>query len=272
MKKNALIALAASALCAAFLIAQPPAGGPGGPPPGAKGKGPGGPGGGKGKGYQPPEGPAPKLASGKPDFNGVWSRPYTPNVEAGAGGPLPYTEWGKKQFDTYDAEKNGDYTGSCLPFGHNRGMNGPDPIQFLQTDNYFAFLYEQNTWFKVVPLDGRAHDPKKVPTWFGDSVGHWEGDTLVIVTKNFNGFTRLDTNGHPLSDQLTLTEKFTRPDLGHINYEVIVDDPKTYTKPWSNKRTFTLRTDWQIQEYSCEENNKGLYEGRIKVPDFGSNK
>ncbi|MEI9814579.1 MAG: hypothetical protein WDO18_18900 [Acidobacteriota bacterium] len=105
----------------------------------------------------------------------------------------PYTEWGKQQWESYDAEKNGDYTGSCLPFGHNRGMNGPDPIQFVQTDNYFTFLYEQNTWFKVVPLDGRAHNPKKVATWFGDSVGHWEGDTLVIVTKNFNGF---HTFGH----------------------------------------------------------------------------
>lgn len=189
------------------------------------------------------------------------------NIEVSTG-PLPYTPLGKQQFESYNAE-TGDYTGSCLPFGHNRSINGPDPVQFMQTDDQFAFLYEQNTWFKVLPLDGRAHNPKKVPTWYGDSVGHWEGDTLVIVTKNFNGFTKLDTNGHPHSDQMVLTEKFTRPDLGHINYEVTIEDPKTYTAPVVSKRVFTLRTDWQIQEYSCEENNKGVVEGRIKVPDFG---
>jgi hypothetical protein len=269
MKKNFLFVLAVCLVSAVFLVAQPPAGGPG-PGKGAKGPGgPGAPGGGKGKakGYQPPEGPAPKLASGKPSFNGVWGRPYTPNMEAGAGGPLPYTDWGKKEWEAYDAAK-GDYTGSCLPFGHNRGINGPDPVQIMQTDDYFAFLFEQNTWFKVVPLDGRAHNPKKVPTWFGDSVGHWEGDTLVIVTKNFNGLTKLDTQGHPHSDQMVLTERFTRPDLGHINWEITVEDPKTYTKPWTNKRQWTLRTDWEIQEYSCEENNLGMIEGRIKMPDY----
>lgn len=270
MKKQFVVALSASFLCAAILIAQPPAGGPGGAPPVGKGKGPGGPGGAKGKGgYQPPAGPTPKLANGKVDFNGIWARPYTPNVEQGAGGTLPYTEWGKQQWESYDAEK-GDYTGSCLPFGHNRGVNGPDPIQIMQTENHLALLYEQNTWFKVMPTDGRPHSTKKVPTWFGDSVAHYEGDTLVIVTKNFNGFTRLDTQGHPHSDQMTLTERLTRTDLGHIDYEVTVEDPKTYTKPFTNKRQWTLRTDWEIQEYSCEENNKGVVEGRIKVPDFSS--
>ncbi len=268
MKKRLAFTVVAALVSAVFLIAQPPAGAPPGgggkgAPGGAKGKGKGGP-----PAYQPPEGPAPRLPWDKPDFNGVWSRPYTPNVEQGAGGPLPYTELGKKMFDEYNAE-NGDYTGSCLPFGHNRSMNGPDPIQIMQTEKELAFLYEQNDWFKVLPLDGRPHNPKKVPTWYGDSVGHWEGDTLVIVTKNFNGYTKLDTNGHPHSDQMVLTEKFTRTDAGHLGYEVTVEDPKIYTKPWTSKRVFTLRTDWQVQEYSCEENNKGLIEGRIKVPDFG---
>ena len=65
-----------------------------------------------------------------------------------------------------------------------------------------------------------------------------------------------------------MTEKFTRTDAGHIAYQVTIDDPKTYTKPIISNRTFTLRTDWEVLEYSCEENNVGLYEGRIKVPDF----
>jgi hypothetical protein len=103
-------------------------------------------------------------------------------------------------------------------------------------------------------------------------VGSWDGDALVITTTNFNGFTRLDTNGHPHSDQMTLTERMTRTDLGHIAYQLTVNDPKTYTKPLVSNRNFTLRTDWEILEYSCEENNKGVIEGRIKIPDFENQK
>ncbi len=218
----------------------------------------------KAGGYKPPEGPAPRTAWGKPDLNGVWQRPYVPDIERSYGQPLPYTEWGKKQWESYNPEE-GDYTGSCLPFGHVRAMSSPDPIQIMQTPNHMAILYEQNSWFKVFPIDGTT-PKKKVPTWFGDSVGHWDADTLVVETTNFNGLTKLDTNGHPHSNQLKLTERFTRTDAGHIAYELTIDDPKTYTKPIVSKRTFTLRTDWEILEYSCEENNVGLVEGRIKVP------
>ena len=76
----------------------------------------------------------------------------------------------------------------------------------------------------------------------------------------------LVTHGH--SDQLHLTQRFSRPDLGHLTYEVIVDDPKTFTKTWKNVRTLWLRPDWEMMEYSCEENNKSLWEGRIKVPKY----
>ena len=128
-------------------------------------------------------------------------------------------------------------------------------------------MFEQNTWFHVFPTDGRKHT-NGTPTWFGDSVGHWDGDTLVVETNNFNGRTRLDTNGHGHSDQLVLTERWTRSDLGHIDYEVKVHDPAFFTEDWKNNRQFLLRTDQQIMEYSCEENNKSLYEGRIKAPKY----
>jgi len=221
------------------------------------------------RGYQPPAGPTPRLSSGKVDFSGVWAKPYVPDMAK--DGPnqkgtaeLPFTSWGEAEWKKYDAA-NGDYTGACLPFGMTRSVNTPEPMQIMQSDKYFTFLFEQNSWFAVVPIDGREHR-KGIPTWFGDSVGHWEGDTLVIDTVNFNGKTRLDTIGHPHSDQLHLVQRFSRPDLGHISYEVIVEDPKTFTKPFTNKRTFTLRPDWEMMEYSCEENNKSLWEGRIKVP------
>lgn len=230
----------------------------------------------KGGGFKPPEGPTPKAVNGKPDFSGVWQHPYVPDVTRDGGpsqkgaGALPYTEWGKAQFDNYHPEE-GDYTGSCLPFGYMRSNNSPDPLQIVQNDKYLSMLWEQNTWFKIIPIDGRPL-PKRVPTWFGTSVGHWDGDTLVIETENFNGLTRLDTVGHPHSDQLKMTERLSRPDLGHINYEVTIEDPKTYTRPWKNTRVFTLRPDWEILEYSCEENNKGLVEGRIKVPKYDEKK
>ncbi len=268
----------------------------------AGGKG-GGRGAAKGGGYQPPAGPTPRKADGKVDFSGYWQRPYTPDMSAGAtdmngkpfpnedraargvaapppdpnaaagrggrgGGPrlLPYTAWGASNWKAYDPT-NGDYTGACLPFGLMRSINSPDPLQVMQDGNFMVYLFEQNTWFHLFPIDGRPHT-KGIATWFGDSVGHFEGDTLVIETVNFNGKTRLDTNGHPHSDQLTLTEKWTRPDLGHITYEMAVHDPKTYTQDWKTVRQFLLRTDQSIMEYSCEENNKALYEGRIKAPKY----
>ena len=218
----------------------------------------------------PPSGPAPRTADGKPDLSGLWQRPYVPDMSKNGrdqqGTPeLPFTEAGLKAWKSYDAT-NGDYTGSCLPFGLLRSMNSPDPIQIMQNPKYVALLYEQNTWFHVIPI-GKPHRDG-VATWFGDSVGHWEGDTFVVDTINFNGRTRLDTIGHPHSDALHVIEHFTRTDAGHIAYEVTVDDPKYFTKPWKNTRTFTLRPDWEIMEYSCEENNKDLYEGHIKAPKY----
>jgi hypothetical protein len=222
--------------------------------------------------FRPPSGPAPRTASGKVDFSGVWQKPYVPDMakdgkDQKGMSELPFTPWGEAEWKKYDAAE-GDYTGACLPFGMTRSVNTPEPMQIMQSDTHFAFLFEQNSWFTVVPIDGRRHGDG-IPTWFGDSVGHWEGDTLVIDTVNFNGKTRLDTIGHPHSDQLHLVQRFSRPDRGHIAYEVIVDDPRTFTRPWKNTRNFTLRPDWQIMEYSCEENNKSLWEGRIKVPKYG---
>jgi len=218
------------------------------------------------------EGPTPRTPSGKVDLSGVWQKPYVPDMTKDGEGQkgfaeLPFTAWGDAEWKAYDPAQ-GDYTGACLPFGLTRSLNTPEPMQIMQSDTYLAFLFEQNSWFTVVPIDGRAHRNGD-PTWFGDSVGHWEGDTLVIDTINFNGKTRLDTVGHPHSDQLHVVQRLSRPDRGHISSEVIIDDPKTFTKTWNNTRTFTLRPDWEVMEYSCEENNKSLWEGRIKVPQFG---
>jgi hypothetical protein len=215
-----------------------------------------------------PTGPAPRLKNGKPDMSGVWNQPYVPDMSKNGRGQqgtaeLPFTPVGLAKWKAYDASQ-GDYTGNCLPFGLFRNINSPHPMQIVQNDNYIAFLFEQNSWFHAVPTDGRPHPKDPDPTWDGNSVGHWEGDTLVIDTIGLNDKTRLDTIGHPHSDQAHVIEKLRRVDAGHIAYEITVDDPVIYSKPWSNTRTFVLRPDWEIMEYSCEENNKDITEGHIK--------
>jgi hypothetical protein len=218
----------------------------------------------------------PRLPDGKPDLNGVWQRPYVPDMTRSAkdqqgAGELPFTPWGADKFKNYDPAKF-DYTGNCLPQGLTRSMNSPFPIQIVQTPGTFAVLYEAWNVFHIVPVGGRGIIPvdekgypkSMEPTWMGTSVGRWDGDTMVVETDGFNGKTNLDTVGHPHSDQMHVTERYTRADDKHITYEVIINDPKTYTRTWKNTRTFTLRPDWEIMEYSCEENNKDAREGHIK--------
>ena len=222
--------------------------------------------------FVPPTGPAPRLPNGKVDFSGVWDHPYVPDMansnarnpslQKGAG-PLPYTPAGLENIKSYDPEKNGDYTGMCMPFGLMRSVNAPYPFQIMQNDKYVAFLFEQSTWFHIVPFKG-AHSKEPNPTWFGESIARWDGDTLVVDTIGFNGFTRLDTKGNPHSDKLHLVQTLKRTDAGHIAYSVTVNDPVYYSKPWTNERTFTMSSG-EILEYSCEENNKSLWEGRIKL-------
>ena len=218
---------------------------------------------------KPRGGPMPRMPNGRPDLNGVWDRPYVPDMTRDGTGQkgtaqLPFTAAGLADWKGYDAA-NGDYTGSCMPFGMSRSINSPYLLQIVQNDRYVALLFEQNSWFHVVPIDGRPHPaPDELePTWFGHSIGKWDGDTLIVDTVGFNGYTRLDTIGHPHSDALHLIQTFRRSDLGHLAYTITIDDPKTYTKPWKNERTFTL-SKGEIMEYSCEENNKSLWEGRIK--------
>ena len=209
----------------------------------------------------------PRLPNGKPDLNGVWERPYVPDMtKTGRGqkgqAELPFTPAGLADWSSYDAA-NGDYTGSCMPFGLLRSVNAPYPLQIMQTDKYVALLFEANTWFHTVPIDGRERPKELEPTWFGSSIGKWNGDTLIVDTIGFNGYTRLDTVGHPHSDALHMIQTFHRPDVDHIEYTVTIDDPKMYTKPWKNERTFSLMQG-ELIEYSCEENNRSLWEGRIK--------
>jgi hypothetical protein len=216
--------------------------------------------------------PIPRTADGKPNFSGVWQHPYVSDMAQTRGtdqkgpGALPFSAVGADNFKSYDVSKF-DYTGHCLPFGLLRSVNvGGYPIQIVQDGKYLAMLFEQNTWFHVVYMDGRPH-PKQFdnPTWFGHSIGRYDGDTLVIDTVGFNGLTRLDTVGHPHSAQMHVIQKFTYQGPNSIAYEVTVDDPVMYSKPFTNTRNFwRMEPGEELIEYSCEENNRDFLQGHIK--------
>ena len=185
--------------------------------------------------------PAPRLPNGKPDFSGNWTRPFVPDItrtftnadgvsNKGETNPLPFTAWGQKQWDNYNQVKNGDYAGSCMPFGWIRSFS-PHPMQILQNNEYISFLFEQSTMFQFVNTEGLPHRKDWPPTWFGDSRGRWEGDALVIDVVNMNGYAKLGTMGHPMSEQAHLIMRFTRPDMGHMTFDWALEDPKTYTRP-----------------------------------------
>lgn len=270
---------------------QAPAGAPGGA---ARGGGRGG-----ARGPAAPAEPAPRLSNGKPDLSGHWGEPYTNNMATGAVDPttrmpltfarkgevlagtpesatgarggrafdLPYTELGLKRWKEYDPVKNGDYAGSCLPFGMSRNINSPHGVQFVHSNDALGMLWEQNTWFTFVPTNPNFKWPSDLPpSWNGISVGHYDGDTLVIETKGFNGYTKLDTSGHPHSKDMVMTNTFLRTDAQTMQHTVTVHDPKMYTVDWMNVRTWRLKpANDVIMEYSCEENNGGVYDGAITL-------
>src|SRR5579872_6467819 len=139
----------------------------------------------------------------KGDLTGVWQGPYTNDLTRGTQAML--TPWGQEQFKKFDGK-----TDPCLPVGVTRQINAPDPIEIVQTPNRVVILYESWHIFRSIPTDGRDHPKKLNPTWFGNSVGKWDGDALVVDVTGMNDKTFLDTNGHPHSDQLHLIERFRR--------------------------------------------------------------
>jgi hypothetical protein len=143
-------------------------------------------------------------------------------------------------------------------------------MQILQNGEFISFLFEQSTMFQAVNTEGLPHRKDWPSTWFGDSRGKWDGDTLVIEVTNLNGFTKLDTIGHPMSDQSKLTMTFKRPDMGHIQFKWVLEDPKTYTRPISNERVFVLTPDDEVMEYACMESNLQSLIDRSITPWLGA--
>jgi hypothetical protein len=202
---------------------------------------------------KPPEGPTPRMPDGKPDLSGVW---LIGNYSfANMGGPLPLQPWAQKVMQERRATHGkDDPEAKCLPGGVPRIT--PYPMKLVETPKLIVMLFEGNVHsYRQFFLDGRGHDKDLDPSWMGDSVAHWDGDTLVVVTVNFNDKTWLNGGGAPHTDQLHVIERYQRPDLGHLNVEITMDDPGALTHPHTFNRQHVLSTTWEIHEYVCNEFN-----------------
>jgi hypothetical protein len=203
------------------------------------------------KRHKPPTGPTPRTVDGKPDLSGVWWRPQT--VDPGKPEFLPAALAITKQ----RTESNGKDSpqAHCLPSGPLR--NGP-LWQFVQSKDYLVYISDdESPGFHQIYLDGRSHPADPNPAWYGHSIGHWDGDTLVVDRVAFDNRVYLDQESHPHSDKLHIIERYHRPDAGHLEIEITVDDPGVLAKPWTQKRVTDLANE-EIFEFICTENNRDV--------------
>jgi hypothetical protein len=205
--------------------------------------------------------PAPRTADGKPDLSCICMAPrIRVDLAQGmkSGEKIPFTPEGRAIYDERRANNGKDDPGArCLPTGIPVRATLQTPFKILQTPTVTAILYESRTQFRQILTDGRTL-PKEIdwPTWQGFSVGRWDGDTFVVESAGFNGKTWLDQVGTPASDAFKLTERFHRRDFGHLEIEMIIDDRKMYTRPWSTFAEVVFQPDTELLEYVCEENER----------------
>lgn len=213
----------------------------------------------------------PRVAGGKPDLSGLWKPLKDPtSVAGGIEGmqtprymidimvdlkpeQVPFTPWAaalyKKRNDNL---RRDNPLIRCLPAGVPRLNAYSHPYKIVQTSDVIVFLYESLTMYRQVHLDGRSLPVDPQPSWFGYSVGKWEGDVLVVETIGFTDQTWLDGSGHPHSEEMRLTERFRRRDFGHMDIEIEINDPKAYTKPLKYVQPQMLMADTELIEYICE--------------------
>lgn len=201
--------------------------------------------------------PAPRTPDGKPDLSGIWrvdAGRYLGNL-AGVGADVPMQSWAaalyKERLDSLGKDKP---QVRCLPHGVPDAMLVPTiPFKIVQTPGVLVVLYEEFNQYRQIFTDGRALPVDPNPTWFGYSIGKWEGDVFVVDTAGFNDQTWLDNGGHPHTDALHVTERFRRRNFGTMEMEVTIDDPKAYTKPWKAATVrFNLLPDTELIEHLCE--------------------
>jgi hypothetical protein len=215
----------------------------------------------------------PRQSDGKPDFAGVWAGPgFTHRVGRGDTDTPSVTNFDPKLWAPFKpgAEAkflqpltgdniHDDPTAFCLPDGHPREVLAPYSTQIVQMPGQMVFLYEYMHFFRVIPTDGRPHDKDVELTFQGDAVARWDGDTLIIDTIGLkswplDAFTNKVVRYH--SDKLHTIETVKYTDPMTASYEITIDDPAIFTKPWSQMFGMKLHPTWKMLEQVCEENNR----------------
>lgn len=198
--------------------------------------------------------PAPRMPDGKPDLSGLWRGDQSGAPETGkalmALKAQPWAETlSKKRRDDLGKE---DMSVLCLPFGPRAGI-GVGKI--IQTPGMVVMLMGDLTYRQVF-MDGRELPKDPNPSWMGYSVGHWDGDTLVIESTGFNDRTWVNNFGHPHTEKLHMTERLRRRDFGHLDMEVTLTDPEAFAEPWKVPVKLELDADFEPLEYVCAENER----------------
>jgi hypothetical protein len=220
----------------------------------------------------------PRTADGKPDLSGIWIATSAIGLLEGpeavqaaraadseAGRELPpreapaYKPEAEALRQRYlDRQGIDDPMARCLLSGVPRINTRPLPFEIVQQPDRVIILYEVHHGFRLIPTDGRDHPEDMEPTYLGDSVGRWEGDTLVVEVVGFNDKTWLAGTGTHHSEEMRVVERWTRDSADTILYEAVIEDPVVFEKPWRMSEIFRLRPNERIREYECIESNEDI--------------
>jgi len=205
----------------------------------------------------------PRTPDGKPDLSGLWSIHteaywYDIGQDLKPGGVPMQPSAAALYKQRSDNLGKDNPVSHCLPAGVPTIDIIPTPFKFIQSAGFAAVLYEYNMEYRQIFTDGRPLPKDPNPNWMGYSAGHWEGDTFVVETIGLKDDTWLDLFGHPATDALHVTERFHRPDFGHMDLEITLADARAYTRPWSITLHPQLMLDTEILEFVCAENNRGM--------------
>jgi len=203
--------------------------------------------------------PTPRMADGKPDLSGVYNSSsfnFGGVQVRGQNNPITATlKPGAEKFKVVRGPDDPGLYSTCSPTGVPGAYFVPYQWEIVQGRDRVVIVYEYPHLFRVIPTDGTPHPADPDPTWMGDSVGRWEGDTLVVDTIGFNDKTELP-GGYKHTEALHVVERFHRTDLNNLDYEATVEDPNVFVKPWTISRGFPLRPDLtKVDEFICENNH-----------------
>jgi len=205
--------------------------------------------------------PAPRTADGKPDLTGVYNfgGGGGRGGRGGAAGPAaavpagPELKPGAEKFRVVRGPTDAGGTSDCMPLAGPQAFGVPYQTQIVQNRDYVIILHEYPGVFRIIPTNGAVHPVDPDPTWMGDSVGKWEGDTLVVDTVGFN--TKTEISGFKHTEALHMVERFSRPNYDTLQYEATLEDPNVFVRPFTVSRAFALRPDLnKIDEFVCENN------------------